>query len=394
AFFWYGLDVIHANPTEVGKRIKPRAIRMQLVTALDHWASLLGEQDIQGRARLLVVARTADPDPWRDRLRDALEGKDTKALEELATPDSKIELPPATAALLPQLTLKTPEVERVVLLLRRIQQRHPNDFWVNYELACRLDRMQSPRLKEAIRYYTVAVALRPQSPGVHLNLGIVLQATGRPDEAMVEFQEAIRLKKDFVAAHYHLVNILHDKGRLDEAIAEYRAYYKGYNPFTKDVSKYREAIRLKKGVAEAHNHLGNTLQATGRLDEAIAEYREAIRIKNDSAEEHTILGHILQGKGQLDEAITEHREAIRLKSDYAAPHACLGDILREKGQLDEAIAEYREVIRIKNDHPEAHINLGYILVQKGQFTEAAVLYRRGHELGSQKPGWPYPSAQW
>ena len=54
------------------------------------------------------------------------------------------------------------------------------------------------------------------------------------------------------------------KSKHDEAIAE-----------------YREAIRLKPDFAEAHNNLGNALQAKGKLDEAIAEYREAIRLKPD-----------------------------------------------------------------------------------------------------------------
>jgi eukaryotic-like serine/threonine-protein kinase len=96
----------------------------------------------------------------------------------------------------------------------------------------------------------------------------------------------------------------------------------------------------------------------------------------------------------LDDAITECREAIRLKKDYAEPHYNLGDALRMKGQLDEAIAEYRDTIRLKKDYAEAHCNLGGALEEKGEFAEALRYRRRGHELGSEDPRWPYPSAQW
>src|SRR5262249_15051275 len=42
----------------------------------------------------------------------------------------------------------------------------------------------------------------------------------------------------------------------------------------------------------------------------------------------------------------------------------------------------------------AHCNLGGALEQKGLFAEALIYRRRGHELGSKRPRWPYPSAQW
>ena len=38
--------------------------------------------------------------------------------------------------------------------------------------------------------------------------------------------------------------------------------------------------------------------------------------------------------------------------------------------------------------------LGHALRRSGRFAEARDSYRRGHELGSKKPGWPYPSAGW
>jgi tetratricopeptide (TPR) repeat protein len=87
--------------------------------------------------------------------------------------------------------------------------------------------------------------------------------------------------------------------------------------------------------------------------------------------------------------------AIRLKPDYADAHYNLGRALSSKGQTDEAIAAYREAIRLAPDFPEAHCNLGMILLRrKGECTEALTLLRRGHELGSKRGDWRYPSAEW
>jgi serine/threonine-protein kinase len=75
-------------------------------------------------------------------------------------------------------------------------------------------------------------------------------------------------------------------------------------------------------------------------------------------------------------------------------HYTLGISLYRQGKRDEAAAAYREAIRLKPDHAEAHCNLGQLLLQRGQPREALAEYRRGHELGSKRPDWPYPSAEW
>ena len=57
-------------------------------------------------------------------------------------------------------------------------------------------------------------------------------------------------------------------------------------------------------------------------------------------------------------------------------------------------AEYRAAIRLKPDYAEAHCNLGLLLQNQGRFHDALTELRRGHELGSKRPGWSYPSAEW
>jgi hypothetical protein len=60
----------------------------------------------------------------------------------------------------------------------------------------------------------------------------------------------------------------------------------------------------------------------------------------------------------------------------------------------EAEASHRTAIRLQPDYPEAHCNLGHVLRQQGRFGEAVRLLRRGHELGSRRGSWPYPSLRW
>jgi tetratricopeptide (TPR) repeat protein len=193
--------------------------------------------------------------------------------------------------------------------LRRAQQAFPADFWINHDLGIELGRSQPPQREEAVRFLTVAAALRPGSPGVRYNLGLVLHDAGRLDEAIVAFRQAIGLKPDYVMAHLELGKVLGEQGQRDEAIAA-----------------FRRAIELKPDYADAHYTLGNFLFGTGRPGEAVAAYRKAIALKPDDA--------------------------------------------------------------------ESHCNLGIALRQLGDLAPALLSLERGHELGSRRKDWRYPSAQW
>ena len=64
------------------------------------------------------------------------------------------------------------------------------------------------------------------------------------------------------------------------------------------------------------------------------------------------------------------------------------------GRLDEALAPLRRAIDLMPDHAESHCNLGIALWKQGEYTQALIALERGHELGSRRKDWPYPSAQW
>src|SRR5262249_20602521 len=84
----YGIDVDALSTEEAAARIADSRIKLDLVLALDRWASSL-RSDPRGLdparwQRLQEISRAADPDPWRLRYNAAAEAKDVKALRELA----------------------------------------------------------------------------------------------------------------------------------------------------------------------------------------------------------------------------------------------------------------------------------------------------------------------
>jgi serine/threonine protein kinase/Flp pilus assembly protein TadD len=362
AFREDGVDVAAIDPREAGRLLQPRAIRAELAAALDAWAEVLRVLARPAWKDRLATARVLDPDPFRERVRDAVVRGDAQALAGLATADRTVDLQAATLVLMIY-GHEGPEArERTVALLKKVQRLHPDDFWVNFTLAGHLMRLKRPPIDEVVRFTSVAVALRPDSPVAHDNLGEALRLRGRLDEAVAEHRTAIRVQ-DNAHSRCGLGAALTQQGKLDEACAE-----------------FRDALRLKPDYAEAYCNLGVALKRKGRLDEAIAEYRAALRLDNNDADTHTNLGNAYKSKRMFDDAIREHREAIRLNKELPNVHFNLGNALKAKGALDEALAEYAEGIRLDPNDADSHNGRGTTLVAKGRPDEALAEFREAVRL--------------
>jgi Flp pilus assembly protein TadD len=222
-----------------------------------------------------------------------------------------------------------------------------------------------------------AIALQPNDAEAHNNLGVVLSDLGKLEEGVAAYRKAIALRSKDAKTHSNLGNTLLDLGRLDEAIVQ-----------------FREATRLNKDFIHGYNGLGIALMGKGKAEAAIVEFTAALRIDPNHSGIHRNLGLAFRDNRQLDAAITQYQEAIRLKKGFSEAYNDLGDALTRQGRVVEAENAFRQAVQFKPSNAEAHCNLGDVLLQQGRFKEALEARKRGHDLGSRRPGWPYPSALW
>ena len=399
---------------------------LPLAAALDYWALWRRKArpgDTDGWKRLIAAARAADPDATRDRLRQLMSEPTRKAEVEALLKLAKEADPASWPA--PSLTLLASAVffdagERgaAVELLRRAQIHHPADVWINYDLAVYLERLDPPQPDEAIRFYSVARGLRPETARRRRH---ALAGRGRLDEADMLFKDLARLRPADGDTLICWVNLLLRRGDFAAASAT----------LEKAEAAFSAEVRKKPDSAATHGHLGQALHRQGKWSEAIAEYRAAIRINPKEPYYHNELGAILcDVKHDYAAAEAEFRAAIRLKPNDPTALCCLGEALRNQGKIeealaqygaalkllpdepiirydrglalfvqgkiDEAMAEYRAAIRLAPGLAYAHYDLGQVLLlkQPGRVREALEELRRGDELGSKVPGWTYPSAEW
>ncbi len=212
------------------------------------------------------------------------------------------------------------------------------------------------RDSETLWKHTLACTSR--NAVAHNDLGIVLAAAGRLDEAMSNYRKAIEVREDYAEAHRNLGAGLIDRGRLKEAI-----------------SHLRRALSIQPYDALAHNDLAIALAAGGCRDEALSHYRRALEIRPDYTEAHVNLGFTLAACGRLDEAVSHYRQALEIQPNLADARYGMGKALAARGRWDEAIAYYREALEIRPDFAEAHHQLGKALAARGRTDEAIAQYR-------------------
>jgi tetratricopeptide (TPR) repeat protein/tRNA A-37 threonylcarbamoyl transferase component Bud32 len=401
AFRGYGIDVDTLDGEEAAERIRARSIRADLAAGLDHWAALLKEPRKKGlktRKDLLAVARAADPDPYRQRVRAAWQSGNTKELLAIAASEDLPDLPAASLVSLASSLESNGAIEAAVAVLRKAQWKHPNNFYVHLTLGDALHlSLKPPKLVEAIGSYSAARALRPQSLAANNNLGAALWSAARIDEAVAALREAIHIQPDLAYPHFNLGQALRVKGRLDEAIVEYREATRldpnhlgahqslarllvDLGKFAEAETEYRLLIGLKPNEHQYHRGLGAALKNQGNLAGAEVEYREAIRLEPKDYAARTNLGMLLTNQGKFQQAEEQFRQAIKFKADYANAHRELAYLLDKQNKLSEAVTESRTAIRINPKDHLAYSNLGNYLRKLSNFAEAEAALRTAIKL--------------
>jgi serine/threonine protein kinase/Flp pilus assembly protein TadD len=386
----YGVVPGETPAGEAAGRLAGSLVRDRLLAVLDLWLVTAPSAGVR------EVLRTADPDPYRDAVRDAIAAGDRARVGELAGRPDALAQPPGFAAALGQHYAAVPP-ERARAVLGAGLRSRPGDLGVLMTLGHSYPVYRREWVGERLRWLQAAVAAHPRNAAAHTNLAGALQDKGDLDGMLAACREATRLDPSLAPAHNLLGNALHRKEDPDGAIACYReairldpkfahahnnlgAVLREKGDLEGAVTCYRTAVRNDPTLASAHNNLGVALGDTGDEDGALACYRTALRLDPTLASAHTNLGRALRGKGDADGAVACYREALRLDPTYVPAHFNLGNALAEARDHDGAIACYREAIRLDPKFARAHFNLGSVLGRKNDLDGAVASYREAIRL--------------
>jgi serine/threonine-protein kinase len=393
AFRDHGLGEPRNDPEGVVARVRASRWAAHIIAALDDWAVCTVDRARQDW--LLDVGRGADPDPWRDRVRDPEAWRHGKELAELAREAPLAEQPvPLLLAVGERLSATGQDG---VTFLRRVREQHPDDFWSNLTLGLALHgagRRSGGDPAPALAYFDKALEIRPRAVAVLNDLGVTMycrnlmgdneRESGRPG-ALTVFHQVVRNDPRFAPGHNNLGLAIKARGDWDLAML-----------------MYRDALGIDPRLAPAHLNLGTIRAGSGFFGQAINHYRQALAVDPDCACAHHLLGLTLLAKGRRDEldedypagvkplehargralgeAVACYWQAYRCDPAWAPARNPLRIPPQDEARLREAIGHYRQAVRLEAQIGVFHGALGQALLAQHEFIGAEDELRRSVEL--------------
>lgn len=240
------------------------------------------------------------------------------------------------------------------------------DFYRLFDVAVQL--ADKKKYDEAISAWKNALALAPEDPRGHNNLGIALFEVGKIDDAIAEYRKSIQLNPNSSQSHNNLGSALAEKGSIDDALPE-----------------FQRAVQLNPDNAAAHVNLGNALASgSGHLNEAIDELTKGVEMAPGAANGQNGLGVALARAGRLDDAVIHMEKAVTLMPQSVDYHYNYGRILAAKGSIPEASAQFEQAAKLSNMQEPAILEmLAATYSDTGRYTEAVQVARQALQLASQ-----------
>jgi tetratricopeptide (TPR) repeat protein len=288
---------------------------------------------------------------------------------------------------------------------------------------------------QAIAYYRKAIALSPNLPGLHLNLGLAYFKNGEYKRAIEIFTPLLKAQSADSPEMYRLTVLV---GMSHYGLGEFAAAV----PFLKQASSsdpqnlnllltlahscllsnqfpcvldaFHQLVALNANSAEADMLVGEALDEMKDSVGATREFRAAVEANPKQPNVHFGLGYLLWTQGQTHEAAQqfqaeldndpEHAQAILYLADSyiqmnrmedARPlleklvkmnpkssmgHLDLGIVYAEADRKAEAVKEFKTAIDLKPDNVNAHYRLGRLYHSMGKTAEARAEIEKSKSL--------------
>lgn len=235
--------------------------------------------------------------------------------------------------------------------------------------------------REAARYFQSAAALEPKDGRLLANAAVAetyeaaqerdpKQKVALESRAEEHFQKALVLTPHPMV-YQGLGSLYEQEGRRERADDVYRQW----------------AAKLPKDP-EPLLRLGRSLEAQGKVAEAVPVYQKAVALEGNDAKDlraRLALASAYQNSRppRLDDAATLYRQIVAADPKNAEAHRLLGQLyLRQPEHAKEAEAEFQTLKRLASKESSAYVALATLYEKQGRIDDAAREYR---SLAAQNP---------
>jgi len=251
----------------------------------------------------------------------------------------------------------------------------------------------------AITEYRTALSARGgNDPGIILELGHALEASGDVPGAEATFRKLVALSKNNLQGYVELYRIYLSQKKMDEAEAILKQGIQN-NPknatsrlylarFYLATGKHDQLVALLndmkgnlKDFPAAYVQTGDFYLRTGAYDQAIREYEEGIAKdpkQKDTYLKHEIEAYTAQGKPTVANEKNEQILKDNPKDNDALQlHAAF---MLDKGSIDKAMQELQSVVTANPSNFMAHFNLGRAHFARAEYDQARQEFEKSIQL--------------
>ena len=266
---------------------------------------------------------------------------------------------------------------------------HPQDAEAHAQLG--LLEARQEHYDAAVASYRKALALRPQMPGLRLNLGLALFKSGRMKDAASTFlpllktlpadsEETLRVTTLIGLARYGAGDYAGAVPFLKKAVAAdsqnlpFRLTLAQSCLWSKQyhcvLDVYREIVILNENSAEADMLAGQALDEMKDRPAAIEQFRAAVQADPKMPDVHFGLGYLLWAQLKFDEAAKELEAELTNNPDHAQALTYLADCHIQMNNPEPALPLLEKAVRLDSKIELAHVDLGVLYANAGKNGDA------------------------
>ncbi len=198
-----------------------------------------------------------------------------------------------------------------------------------------VEALRAGRSQEALKEYDIALEADPDMPEALMGRGLVMEyGFGKLAEAEADYRHALLIRPNYPEAHNNLGQLLAKTGRPTEALAEFDKAI--------DINLYMEPW-----VARCNR--GQTLYQLGRKDEGLAELHTCVRIAPKYCQGRRELGRILLAEGKPAEALAEFEAYARSCPKSADAQLQLGTARLKAGDAAGARSAFEACVSMAGE---------------------------------------------
>lgn len=277
------------------------------------------------------------------------------------------------------------------------------------------DERDPAKLAQGEQFIRKALELSPSSPTSHEVLGKILEAMGRPGEAVDAYLQSVQALSESIGQRLNDVVRLMNRAsalapddvrvvilrgmtfaaqhRYPEALSALEPALRQSPPdlwalvvaggIHRNLGDHQESERILRRAVElqpdsvpAWLELAQTLQAAGDREAEIGALNRVLELAPEHVQALVLRGRARFDLARFDEAIADHRRAAELSPQSLWAQTELAESLRLNGRYEEALPVLDRALELNRDDPKLLGIRGLVLRELKRFEEGAADLRR------------------